>query len=63
MTPTIQDAKDRAPVVIRWPNGTTVTGRVVWVGGDRRCGVGRCKVQLASGAFLSPRVEHVEVVG
>lgn len=60
--PILQDAINRAPVVVTRPDGTTVTGRLVALGGDRRVGVGRCKVRLASGAFLSPRIEWVEII-
>lgn len=52
------DATRRAPVVV---NGKP--GRLVSVGGDRRTPNGRCRVQLSSGAWLTPRIEEVELAG
>lgn len=61
--PILTDATRRAPVTITRPDGTTATGRVVSVGGDRRTPNGRCRVQLASGAWLTPHITDVEVTG
>lgn len=59
--PTLNDAARRAPVTVTRSDGSTTAGRLWSVGGDRRTGNGRCKVLLASGAFLTPRIYDVEV--
>lgn len=61
--PTLTDAVARRPVTVTRPDGSTVTGRLIAVGGDRRTPNGRCRVQLASGAWLTPRITDVEVTG
>jgi hypothetical protein len=63
VTPILQDAINRAAVLVTRADGTTVPGRIHGIGGDRRCPNGRCKVQLASGAWITPHIYDVEVVG
>jgi hypothetical protein len=61
--PILQDAMRRAPCVVHRSDGTATPGRVWSVGGDRRTPNGRCRVLLASGAWLTPRISDVEVTG
>lgn len=59
LSPVPRDAAERRPVAVVREGRSTVTGRLLSVGGDRRTPNGRAKVELPSGAVITPHVWEV----